>query len=39
MEVFVINGILAAILMYLLIKKVRKDNENKPGRWNGPPED
>jgi hypothetical protein len=35
-EVFVINAVLAAILIYLLIRKIRKDNEDRPGRWGGP---
>jgi hypothetical protein len=35
-EVFVINVALASILIYLLIKKVRKDNEGKPKRWDDP---
>jgi hypothetical protein len=38
MEVFAINVVLAAILIYLLIKKVRKDNENKPRRWDDDPD-
>ena len=36
MEVFVINVVLATILIYLLIKKVRKDNEGRPRRWDDP---
>jgi hypothetical protein len=35
-EVFVINVVLASILLYLLIKKVRKDAEDKPKRWDDP---
>ena len=30
MEVYLINGVLAAVLIYLLIKKVRRDAEDKP---------
>lgn len=37
MEVFVINVVLASILMYLLIKKVRKDAADKPKRWDDDP--
>lgn len=37
MEVFVINVVLASILIYLLIKKIRKDAENKPKRWDDDP--
>lgn len=36
MEVFVINVVLASILIYLLIKKIRKDAEDKPRRWDDP---
>lgn len=37
MEVFVINVVLASILIYLLIKKVRKDAQDKPRRWDDDP--
>ena len=37
MEVFVINVVLASILIYLLIKKVRRDNEDRPKRWDDDP--
>lgn len=36
MEVFVINVVLASILIYLLIKKIRKDAEDKPRHWDDP---
>lgn len=34
MEVFVLNVILASILIWLLIKKVRRDSANKPRSWD-----
>ena len=37
MEVFLINVVLASILIYLLIKKVRRDNEDRPKRWDDDP--
>ncbi len=37
MEVFLINVVLATILIYLLIKKVRRDNEDRPKRWDDDP--
>jgi hypothetical protein len=37
MEVYIINGVLAAVLIYLLIKKVRKDSADKPRRWDDDP--
>ncbi len=37
MEIYLINGVLAAILIYLLIKKVRRDAEDKPKRWDDDP--
>ena len=36
MEVYVLNGILAAILIYLLNKQVRRAAEDKPKRWDDP---
>jgi hypothetical protein len=38
-EVFVINAVLAAILIYLLIRKIRKDAADGPRRWDDPPPD
>ena len=37
MEVYLINGVLAAVLIYLLITKVRRDAEDKPTRWDDDP--
>lgn len=34
MDVFVINVILASILIFLLIKKIRRDSANKPRSWD-----